>query len=92
MDYRYTRLIYNIYKQGATPQKNNEFPMERGVGQGNIVSPKLFKAVLEYAFEKLDWYKTEIKTDGKMLNKFRFADDIVLIASIQSVVTYGLKD
>ena len=47
--------------------------------QGDIISPKLFKACLEEVFQKLSCYVKGIKIDGEYLNRFRFADDIVLI-------------
>lgn len=43
------------------------------------MSPKLFRAVLEYAFKMLDWEQKGIINDGEYNNQ-RFADDVVLIA------------
>lgn len=48
--------------------------------QGDTMSPKLFTAILEYAFKALDWEHVGPNIDGKRLNNLRFSDDMVLIA------------
>lgn len=84
VDYRYTKLIYNIYKNATMVVKLREnterIPIRRGVRQGDTMSPKLFTAVLEYAFKRLKWEEKGINIDGKRLTNLRFADDIVLTA------------
>lgn len=59
VDYRLTRLIYNIYKNSTAciqlHQVTRKFPLNRNVRQGDTMSPKLFTTVLEYAFKKHDW-------------------------------------
>lgn len=54
------------------------FKIERGVRQGDLLSPKLFSAVFENIFRKLDWDKYGLRIHGRILNHLRFADDIVL--------------
>lgn len=55
-------------------------PVEKGVKQGDTISPKLFTACLEMVFRRLNW-KSGININGEQLNHLRFADDVVLIAS-----------
>ena len=84
VDYRYTNLIYNIYKNAkvtVTLHENTKcIQIGRGVRQGDTRSPKLFKTVLEYAFKKLNWENRGLNLDGRNLTNLRFADDIVLLA------------
>ena len=54
-------------------------PVEKGVKQGDTISPKLFTACLETVFRKLNW-KSGADINGEQLNHLRFADDVVLIA------------
>jgi len=55
--------------------------IERDIRQSDIkMSPKLFTAILEYAFKMLDWNNRGINIDEERLNQLRFADDIVLIS------------
>ena len=83
VDYRYSRLIHNIYSNSTASVRlhkdTEKFPIERGVRQGDTMSPKLFTATLEHAFKTLDWENKGINIDGKRLNNLRFADDVVLI-------------
>lgn len=84
IDYRYTRLIHNIYKESMAYIKlhrdTDSFPLQRGVRQGDTLSPKLFSAVLEYAFKTLNLSDKGVNIDGVKLNNLRFADDIVIIS------------
>lgn len=55
IDYRYTSLIRNIYKNATSNvrlyEDTEKFNIERGVRQGDNISPKLFTAALELAFK-----------------------------------------
>lgn len=81
MQYIFT---YTIYSNPTATVKLHEptktFKIERGIRQGDTISPKLFTATLEYAFKSLNWDNIGIKVDGEYLNHLRFADDIVLMA------------
>ncbi|GBP43505.1 Retrovirus-related Pol polyprotein from type-1 retrotransposable element R2 [Eumeta japonica] len=57
-----------------------EFPIERGIRQGDAVSPKLFSATLEMVIRNLDWDKNGLNVNGETLNHLRFADDPILFS------------
>jgi len=57
-------------------------PFQRGVRQGDSISPKLFISCLESIFFKLDWREKKygLCIGEEHLTNLRFADDIVPIA------------
>uniref|UniRef100_A0A7I4XRT7 Reverse transcriptase domain-containing protein n=1 Tax=Haemonchus contortus TaxID=6289 RepID=A0A7I4XRT7_HAECO len=61
-------------------QRELRVPIEKGVRQGDTISPKLFTTALNHAKLQLDWDDTGINIDGRKLSNLRFADDIVLIS------------
>lgn len=84
IDERYIRLFKNIQNKATSCIRlhtNTEtFKIERGVRQGDTISPKLFTLTLENIFRELMWENKGINIDGQKLNNLRFADDIVLIS------------
>ena len=78
----YIDILQNIYCQ-ATARIHvdklvpDEFSVNRGVRQGDPLSPKLFTAVMEEVFKKADISKG-INVDGENLTNLRFADDVAL--------------
>ena len=54
--------------------------IQRGVRQGEVISPSLFSAALETVMRKLD-LPCGIDIDGERLQSLMFADDIVLIGN-----------
>ena len=78
----YINISLNIYNQ-ATARVNldklvsTEFPVHRGVRQGDPLSPKLFTAVTEEVFKKAD-ISEGADVDGGNLTNLRFADDVAL--------------
>ncbi|KAG1675950.1 Cytochrome P450 2C29 [Nymphon striatum] len=54
--------------------------LEKGVRQGDSISPKLFTACLENVFRGLNWTSKGIPINGDRLTNLRFADDVVLLS------------
>ncbi len=48
--------------------------IQRGVRQGDTLSPKLFNAGLEQVFRRLNWENKGIQINGERLNHLRFAE------------------
>ena len=55
--------------------------IERGVRQGDILSPKIFTAAMEEIFRNSDLERGGINIDGEILSDLRFADDVTLTSS-----------
>ena len=85
IDHRYSSIIRHIYDNAtanvriSTNQCTDKFNIDRGVRQGDTLSPKLFVAVLESMLKMINWDSTGINIDGKLINHLCFADDIILI-------------
>ena len=82
-----TCLLRNLYAgQEATVRTGYEttdwFQIGKGVRQGCILSPCLFNFYAEYIMRNagLDEAQAGIKIAGRIINKFRYADDITLMA------------
>ncbi|CAG4938553.1 unnamed protein product [Colias eurytheme] len=79
---KYIDIIKSIYSHSKARIQleflGKSFGIERGVRQGDPLSPKLFSAVLESVFRKMNWDSFGLNIDGVKLNHLRFADDIVL--------------
>ena len=86
----YVRLLKELYREQKgrvhTDAESRSFDIKRGTKQGDPLSPKLFNAVLQEVFQKLDpLWRTEgggIQiTQQRQLTNLRFADDVLLTAS-----------
>ncbi|GBP03547.1 Retrovirus-related Pol polyprotein from type-2 retrotransposable element R2DM; Endonuclease [Eumeta japonica] len=81
---KYIRIIKNVYTASTAKVKleyeGSEFPIKRGVRQGDPISPKIFSAVLEMIFRNLNWTKNGLNINGENLNHLRFADDLILFS------------
>lgn len=85
IDYRYSSAIKYIYTTSTAyvkinnNQHTNKFKIERGLRQGDALSPKLFVTLLQSVLNKIRWNNMGINIDGENLSHLCFADDIVLI-------------
>ena len=82
-----TCLLRNLYAgQEATFRTGHGttdwFQIGKGVGQGCILSPCLFKLHAEYIMQNASWMKwqAEIKIAGRNINNLRYADDTTIMA------------
>ncbi|GBP81979.1 Intraflagellar transport protein 80 homolog [Eumeta japonica] len=81
---KYIRTLSTIYS-GSTAEAKLEatgepFSIQRGVRQGDPISPKLFSVVLEMIFRNLEWEYMGLNINGEKLNHLRFADDLILFS------------
>ncbi|XP_075990548.1 uncharacterized protein LOC142986144 [Anticarsia gemmatalis] len=96
IEHKYIRLIRNVYRHSTAriqlERKGDPFKVEKGVRQGDPLSPKLFSAVLESIFRQLSWENLGINVDGTSLTNLRFADDIVLFAKTPEDINKMIED
>ncbi|KAI5743164.1 hypothetical protein M8J77_015214 [Diaphorina citri] len=92
----YIKILNTIYQMSsATVEIQNRkahIKIEKGVRQGDTISPKLFISVLEMVFKRLNWERKGIEINTEYLNHLRFADDIVVISSKADELEEMLKD
>ena len=78
----YVKILIDIYT-GATAkihlenQISETIKIQRGVRQGDPISPKLFTAAIEEVFKKAELEQRGMMIDGESLTDLRFADDVV---------------
>ena len=79
----YINILQNIYNQATARVhldklvSTTEFPIHRGVRQGDPLSPKLFTAVMEEVLKTVD-ISEGVNVDGENLTNLRFTDDLAL--------------
>ncbi|CAK1589757.1 unnamed protein product [Parnassius mnemosyne] len=87
VDCRYIEELKCLYSRATMAirvqnQSTKPIQLQRGVRQGDVISPKLFTAALEDVFKLLDWKGYAINVNGEYITHLRFADDIVLMAEL----------
>jgi hypothetical protein len=77
-------ILKELYKDAEACIKMDrmgpQIKIERGIRQGDPLSPNLFNSALEEIFKQFDWEGKGVKINGEWLNHLRFADDVVLIS------------
>ncbi|CAK1581643.1 unnamed protein product [Parnassius mnemosyne] len=73
-------------------QSKKPIQLQRGVRQGDIISPKLFIAALEDVLKLLDWKGCGININCEYITHLRFADAIVLMAESLEDLSIMLND
>ena len=66
--------------------------INRGVRQGDTLSPKVFTAAMEAIFKKLPLEERGVNIDGEKLTDLRFADDVALTTSTVKDMETQLND
>jgi hypothetical protein len=92
---KYINILKVIYENSKAlvklDQKGDKFKIQRGVRQGDPISPNLFNSLLEHVFRKFDWSQMGININGEYLNHLRFADDIVLLSENHKDLIYMIE-
>ena len=93
-----TCLLSNLYAgQEATVRTGHGttdcFQLVKGVCQGYILSPCLFKLYAEYSMRNtgLDEAQAGIKIAGRNINNLRYADDTTLMAESEELESLLMK-
>lgn len=72
-------ILRNIYSKRTAQIRlettGEQFLIERGVRQGDLISSKLFSAALEIIFKNQDWDKYLLNVNGENMNHLRFTDE-----------------
>ena len=97
VDKAYLDIIKHLYHEATSViclhTDSKKFRLQRGVRQGDNISPRLFTSCLQDAIiGKINWKDRGIKIDGEYLSHLIFADDIVLIAKSTSELQKMVQD
>ena len=94
----YVQLLEDMYTNATAKihienDVSKAIQIERGVRQGDTISPKMFTAAMEEIFKKLNLQDRGLKTVGeKLIDLQRFADDVALITSSVKDMEIQLND
>lgn len=75
------KYIYNGWNRTLQlHQTTCKFLIQKGVRQGDTISPPLFTACPENVFRNIRWRKTGVRNNGEYLSHLRFSGDIILFS------------
>lgn len=87
--------IKDTYENGTaqirTEKISDKIRIEKGVRQGDTLSPVLFTAAIEEIFKRIT-SSIGININGQVLSNLRFADDIILFANTEDELQELLKE
>ena len=97
VDKAYLDIIMHLYHEATSViylhTESKKFRLQRGVRQGDNISPRLFTSCLQDAIiGKISWKDRGIKIDGEYLFHLIFAHCIVLIAKSTSELQKMIQD
>ena len=97
IDYRYIEVLKCLYSNATMSIRLQEestkpIQLQKGVRQGDVISPKLFTNALEDLFKLLEWDGLGININGEYITHLRFADDIVIMAESLEHLNAMLSD
>ena len=81
----YIQVLEDIYTDATArihidDDTSKPIKINRGVRQGDTISPKIFTAAMEDVFQSIEIEDKGINVDGESLTNLRFADDVALLA------------
>ena len=62
--------------------RRNIIPIQKGVRQGDNISPNLFSVISEEIFKNLEREEAGIQINGEYQNNLRYVDDIVIMSKL----------
>ncbi|KAJ8732403.1 hypothetical protein PYW07_015002 [Mythimna separata] len=77
IDYRYIEVLKCLYENATMSirfqdQTSEPILLQRGVGQGDVISPKLFTAALEDVFKIMEWSGRGINVNGEYITHLQW--------------------
>ena len=92
----YIEILTDIYTDSSVTvhlhKESEKIRIKRGVGQGDTISPKLFTAILESIFRRLNRENKGVKIDGEFLSNLCFAGDIFLCTETPQEIQQMLQE
>ena len=83
----YISILLDIYTNATAKihidkDVSKEVKIQRGVRQGDTISPNIFTAALEEVFKRSDLEQKGIDIDGEKLTDLQFSDDVAMVTTL----------